>query len=293
MAAGSSRDHIVTGTVRVVTWNLWWRFGPWRERQPAITSALRDAASDVLTLQEVWAGADDNQAHQLGESLGLPHLAWSPNRRSERWRRRIAPHGDGLDVGNAILSRWPILSTEEVVLPDAGAAEEGRTVLAVVVRHPDGPLPVLTTHLSSHPALSATRVAQVEEVARLADRTARSAAGLGGDPFPPVVTGDFNSEPESDEMRRLSGTLTAPAVDGLVLVDAWRLAQDADPGWTWRRENPYLSEGNPNARIDYVLAGLGGAKLRGRVVDVGLVGAGPVDGVWPSDHAGVRADLRV
>ncbi len=283
----------MTGTVRVVTWNLWWRFGPWRERQPAITSALHDAAPDVLTLQEVWAGADDKQAHQLGANLGLPHLAWSPNRCSERWRRRIAPHGEGLDVGNAILSRWPIHSAEEVALPDAGAAEEGRTVLAVLLEHPNGPLPVLTTHLSSHPALSAVRVAQVEEVARLANRTARSAMGLGGDPFPPVVTGDFNSEPESDEVRRLTGTLTAPAVDGLVLVDAWRFARDGDPGWTWRRENPYLSEGSANARIDYVLVGLGGSTLRGRVADVALVGTQPVDGVWPSDHAGVRVDLRV
>jgi aryl carrier-like protein len=28
-------------TIRVMTWNLWWRFGPrWRERQPGILATI-------------------------------------------------------------------------------------------------------------------------------------------------------------------------------------------------------------------------------------------------------------
>ncbi len=56
-------------------------------------------------------------------------------------------------------------------------------------------------------------------------------------------------------MRRLGGLLTAPAVAGLGLEDAWHYADDDSPGWTWRRENPYLAAGTRSCRIDYILAG--------------------------------------
>lgn len=273
----------MTHRTQLVTWNLWWRFGPWRERGPAIEDALRAAAPDVVTSQEVHRGEDADQLASLAGALGLAHLAWSPNRLPGRWRWRGDDADAHAEVGVAVLSRWPLHHETEAALPDAGAEPEGRTALGVVVDHPDGPLPLVTTHLSSSPAGSAVRVEQVRAVAQLVQRLReRVDASL-----PPVVTGDFNAEPESDEMRLLGGHLTAPAVPDLVLVDAWRLGRPVDAGYTWRRENPYLGPGNPDARIDHVLVGLGTA-----VVHLGLVGAaaGP-DGVWPSDHAGVLVDL--
>ena len=279
--------------LRVVTWNLWWRYGPWRERQAAIEKVLIEAAPDVLTLQEVWASPTSDFATHLAEMLGL-HVAWSPNRRPERWRRRTGTDGEDVDIGNAVLSRWPYLYAEEAELPDGMTRPSGRTALGVVIDHPSGPLPVVTTHLTSDPAKSAVRVQQVVVVAELAASLVARAtahAGPAGMTFPPVVTGDLNAEADSDEVRRLSGLATAPAVDGLVLMDAWRFAEHGDPGWTWRRENAYLVEGNPDARIDHVLVGLGTGHGLGAVRSVGLLGAAAVDGVWPSDHAGVRVDL--
>ena len=38
--------------MRVVTWNLWWRFGPWQERQPAIARSLVELKPDIVCLQE-------------------------------------------------------------------------------------------------------------------------------------------------------------------------------------------------------------------------------------------------
>jgi endonuclease/exonuclease/phosphatase family metal-dependent hydrolase len=46
----------------------------------------------------------------------------------------------------------------------------------------------------------------------------------------------------------------------------------------------------PSSRIDYILVGLP-RKGRGKVESVGLAGA-MTDGVWPSDHFAVVADLR-
>src|SRR5262249_56769523 len=76
-------------------------------------------------------------------------------------------------------------------------------------------------------------------------------------PSPPVLTGDLNAEPGSDELRLLGGLLTAPAVPGLVLIDAWRYADPGDPGFTWHHRNGYQADSLiPDSRIDYVLVGL-------------------------------------
>jgi endonuclease/exonuclease/phosphatase family metal-dependent hydrolase len=58
--------------LRVMTWNLWWRFGPhWTDRQHGIRQTLRAVDADLVALQEVWGGAETTQAHELGASLGL------------------------------------------------------------------------------------------------------------------------------------------------------------------------------------------------------------------------------
>jgi endonuclease/exonuclease/phosphatase family metal-dependent hydrolase len=47
-------ESVVGGRVRVMTWNIWWRFGPrWRDRQPALLETLRQVDPDVVALQEV------------------------------------------------------------------------------------------------------------------------------------------------------------------------------------------------------------------------------------------------
>ena len=108
-----------------------------------------------------------------------------------------------------------------------------------------------------------------------------------------MVTDDLNAEPDADEIRLLGGHKTAPVVPGLVLVDAWGYADPMTPGWTWDRRNPYVAAtGEPSSRIDYVLVGLPTASGAGRVRSVRLIGDRPVDGVWPSDHAGVLAELQ-
>jgi hypothetical protein len=76
-----------------------------------------------------------------------------------------------------------------------------------------------------------------------------------------------------------------------VLVDSWRYAPPGDPGFTWDRRNEYQKRSViPDSRIDYVLVGPTW-RDHGRVVAVRLAGNEPVDGVWPSDHFAVVADL--
>ncbi|WP_341868851.1 endonuclease/exonuclease/phosphatase family protein, partial [Streptomyces bobili] len=126
------------------------------------------------------------------------------------------------------------------------------------------------------------------QVTALAEFIARH---RGDTPFPPLVTGDFNAWPDSDEIRLFGGHRTAPPVPGQVFLDAWEYADPTAPSATWDAANPYVAKGGmPSARIDYLHIGMGGPV---RVRGVRRAGDVPVDGVWPSDHAAVVADLSV
>ena len=117
------------------------------------------------------------------------------------------------------------------------------------------------------------------------------AAHRAGTPVPPVVTGDLNAWPDSDEVRLLGGYKTAPAVAGQVLLDAWEYADPKGPSATWDPGNPFVPPSDPAVRVDYVFVGPPGPGGLGHVRSVERVGDGPVDGVWPSDHAAVTAEL--
>lgn len=259
-----------------MTWNLWWRNGPWQERQVPIARTLADLGADVICLQEVWAeeGGTD-QAAVLAGHLGFHHV------------RTPAPYRKRLSLGNAVLSRWPITSTRSVALPGADGAPSVRTALVAQVDAPFASFPVVTTHLAWEYDASATRCRQA---AALAQVVADARAGPGQ--FPPVVTGDLNATPGSDEIRMLTGEAPVP-VAGLVLHDAWAVAGDDSPGFTWSSHNRYLAEASrPQRRLDYVMVAYPRPRPLGNVASCRLAGTEPVDGVQPSDHYAVVADLR-
>ena len=265
--------------MRVLSWNLWWRYGPWERRREAIAATLDEVRPDLCGLQEVWGGPGENLAGELAGQLGM-HWCWAPAAKG----RGVG--GDGLALGNAILSRWPIAAQAEVALPAGDLADESRVAVHARIEAPGGLLPMFTTHLTYGPGRSQVRAAQVRTLAAF---VAEHAAGCA---YPPVVTGDLNAEPGSDELRLLGGLLTAPAAPGLVLIDAWRYADPGDPGFTWDLRNGYQADSViPDSRIDYILAGLP-RRGRGKVRSAALAGAEPVDGVWPSDHFAVVADLQ-
>lgn len=280
--------------MRVVTWNLWWRFGPWQERQKAILAVLRELRPDVVGLQEVWeqegggegeaSGTNrENLAGWLARELGM-HWTWGEYGDPERWQRRI---GDpGVRIGIAVLSRWPVLERHAIGLPTAEGGS-GRGALYALLDAPGAPVPFFTAHLSSETAASAQRCRQVTA---LSEFVARHRGGDTG--HPPVITGDFNAWPDSDEIRLLGGYKTAPAVPGQCFFDVWEYAEPGAPSATWDLANPYVAGSyGPSVRVDYIHVGPPGPGGLGHVRAVRRAGDGPVDGVWPSDHAAVVADL--
>ena len=261
--------------LRVLSWNLWWRFGPWEARLPAITATIRDLAPDVCALQEVWALEDGtSSASVIADALGYDHVYASRFEMSE-----------GVQFGNAVLSRWPIASSEHWPLPVTRPdTEEMRTVVVAEIDGPRGPFQLWCTHLNWRFDHSDVRQEQVRYICeRIAERRPRS--------YPPILCGDMNAPPDSTEMWMLSGKTSIP-VPKLVFHDAWEVAGEGD-GHTWSNDNPYAALDLEVARrIDYVYVGWPRRGGAGHVTSARVIGRDAVAGVVPSDHYGVLAELR-
>lgn len=260
--------------MRVATWNLWWRFGPWEQRAPGIESTLRSIDADIVCLQEVWAIDDRRQAHELGEALGY----------------HVASNADGTEgrrLGNAVLSRWPILEETTTALPLASGEPGHRTLVRALLDTPWGRVDAYSTHLAYRFDESALRTAQLAATCATiaADRTDPATS------FPPILCGDLNATPQSDEVRSLTGK-APPLEPALIFTDAWE-SVGRGPGYTWDNRNPHLSDSTwPRRRLDYVLVGWPREKPIGNPARARLAGARRHNGVWPSDHLAVVVDLE-
>jgi endonuclease/exonuclease/phosphatase family metal-dependent hydrolase len=133
---------------------------------------------------------------------------------------------------------------------------------------------IATTHLESFNNTS--QVAQGQELG----------AVLRVGKLPTVLLGDLNSRADG------SGTTTHADLLALGFKDAWTEARPNDVGLTCCHGDDLRELGGPfYSRIDYVLV-----KNGFRAVAAGIVGQKPtdrIDGLWPSDHAGVWARLRL
>jgi endonuclease/exonuclease/phosphatase family metal-dependent hydrolase len=264
----------VRDTWRVVTLNIWHRSGPWSQRLRLIRDGLRALDADAIGLQEVLAFPGmPSQADEIAEGMGWNVFygpAWSV--------------GGGLTFGNAILSRHPLAETQVLPLPTEPGLDT-RSVCFARVDLPHGPMPLFVTHFTFQLHLGHLRCLQART---LADHVAELAPIDGP---PPVVLGDFNAAPDADEIRFLRGA-TSLGGRSVFFADCWHLNGD-DPGLTYDRRNPYaLRSHEPSQRFDYIFVRGPDRHLRGEPVSARLALNTPVDGVWPSDHYAVVADIH-
>jgi endonuclease/exonuclease/phosphatase family metal-dependent hydrolase len=70
--------------------------------------------------------------------------------------------------------------------------------------------------------------------------------------FPAILVGDFNTDPESAEIRYLRGLQSLEGVSAY-WCDAWDHAGDGSKGTTWSKNNDFAAWAPwPNRRIDYI-----------------------------------------
>ena len=244
------------------------------ERRLALTIAeLRALDPDVIALQEspVTRRRGDVAARMAG-ALGLHHVSAPATDRVFQLRALgwLVTRVLGFVEGPAILSRFPIQASEVHELPRCRRWLDPRVALRADVDTPAGQLAVFSTHTSRDDC-------QTRRVAELA----RAAPGSV------VVMGDLNT---AEGM---------PALDAFRdhgFVDLFRVANPEARGATvWQRIREPAS--TVFRRVDYVLLRTGADQradvVASRVVldSPGRDAAGAV--LWPSDHYGVLADVRL
>ena len=122
-------------TLRVVTYNVQWA----RHIDRAIAvlqSRVGLAGADIITLQEM----DDQGTQQIAAALGMAYVYYPAG---------IHPK-TGKNFGNAILSRWPIVTDEMIELPHLGRVRGARRIAtAATVLVGDVPVRVYSVHLGT------------------------------------------------------------------------------------------------------------------------------------------------
>jgi endonuclease/exonuclease/phosphatase family metal-dependent hydrolase len=129
----------------------------------------------------------------------------------------------------------------------------------------------------------------VLQVKAIAEAVARLAPI--GKSFPPVLVGDFNAEPDADEIRYLRG-LTGLGGRYVYFADAFGVAGDGSPGTTFSKQNPFAAPmREPERRIDYVFVRGPDDIQRGEPQNARVCFDEPFRGTFPTDHFGVIATI--
>jgi endonuclease/exonuclease/phosphatase family metal-dependent hydrolase len=205
-----------TSEISVIAYNIKTARWDGRLQLDAIADALATWDADIVLLQEVdknrsvTGGVD--QAAYLGERLGMystfgSNVAYTPTAL----------------YGTAILSRFPIVSSENTPLPKAAPSEQQRGLLHAVIDVDGTQVSAYSTHLQNRSP--GARVRQVDAIRGL----------LAADELPKVMGGDFNAHPGSPEMRT-----------AVTFIDDTWASVGVGSGFT----HPST---NPRGRIDYLL----------------------------------------
>lgn len=284
-------------TLKVMTLNVGSLFEPdWEVRSLEIVAWLNKVKPDVVCLQEVYQPPSAEHAAvfvaKLAESQWYVAFGGGPI--------EVPAAENGSQFGSAILSRWPIDHHKYYPLPhpDDGQPNATHRMPWGLLSVRTAGLDIFSTHLVPAPQQGRDRQRQVLAIDDIVRRAcpANDELRVDGRPvgMPPIVCGDFNAEPESDEIRFLRG-LTSLADRSTFYQDAWATAGDG-VGFTqdWS-SNPMAADLNVHRkRIDYVFVGdpfrrIGNA---GRILSASIVCDRPLVALHPSDHCGVLAEVE-
>lgn len=173
-------------TLKIMTYNL--RFGELATMQQ-IGEYIASEAPDIVALQECdWATHRSRAPHQNGVKF-INELAY--------WSGMFGLYGKSIDYaggyyGIGLLSRYPILRSERVLLPNDGKTEQ-RSMLIADVELPSGKL---ITFVCTHLEVKSSQMRQ--EQIRFINKY------LKGVKNQILLCGDMNAEPDSEEMKALA-----------------------------------------------------------------------------------------
>jgi endonuclease/exonuclease/phosphatase family metal-dependent hydrolase len=239
--------------LRVAHWNVA-RFVEWKRNNNRgsqvrlkMMDQIKEQAADVLCMQEFFTSTDTayyNNLQHLLKEVGYPYYYFA-------WRN----DGDRQWFGNAIFSRYPIVDSGKINFPHELYPE---TLLHADIAFHKDTIRVYTTHLASL-RFKKEDYETIEDIKDKQTVAIQSSKGIFGkvrramrqrkeqalmikevvsnDPYPSVLTGDFNDVPNSFAYATIKGDLYKDVF----------LQKGFGIGRTFNTISPTL-------RIDYILA---------------------------------------
>ena len=202
----------VETTMRIVTWNVWGRYGEWAQRLDGIEDVLTAAAPDVVCLAEAWSTEESTQPAEIATRLGLGHHLFVGD-----------CHVDGWTSGIGVVSRWPISTKQRRALPSDDGRDVGEA-LFVAIDGPRGVIQVFVVILDFPLYASAVRQGQVRQLAELIEEVNSSWHIT-------VVCGDFNGHCCVDGARTAGGSRCVPALDQTAWASSSKAAATGEDGF--------------------------------------------------------------
>lgn len=247
-----------TPGLRIATLNLHCLLEEWDRRVPMIVAELAELDPDVIALQEVCREEGGRDA--LPDLITRLEAATGATYEFSRAETHLA--WDVYQEGIALLTRHSFDQVETIDLP---VGIFPRKAIVGKISHDAAVVVIAVTHLSFGDQGSV----RVNQLSFLRDHM--ESAGVNGSTQ--LIVGDLNEGPTGD-------AIVATTAAGY--EDAWATLHPNNDG-------PTYPVNAPSSRLDYVLLSAPGDAVRARQVQRFLETS--VDGLYPSDHLGVWADL--
>jgi endonuclease/exonuclease/phosphatase family metal-dependent hydrolase len=212
---------MTVNTLHFATLNLWnWD----HQRDSRIERAaewVRASGVEVLCVQEANVGDNVSVLSALSGRCDL--------------RLATPEYHNGAPTPTAVLTSLPATNAAVIDLDLGPVTRETRLATIVDVETSAGPLVVCSVHLAWGGTAEPTRLAQVQHLVSHVN----SRFGGRDTDHPAIIAGDFNTGPDSETYRYLTGnTVHAPST---YWTDAWSSrAADQHDGATSNAENPYV-----------------------------------------------------
>lgn len=175
--------------IKFLSWNIW--CGTYFED---VKKFIKESDADVIALQEIVNNIDGNMSEIIAKELGYNFIYTSDIDMPLKYLPGYQNDNENtIKMGNAILSRYEILSSQEHILIEG----QKRTVIEASIEIKDKILKVFSVHLRhTHQTQSSLQSSQLESLLKLLPNTNT------------IVMGDFNSLPESKIISRTNEYLT-------------------------------------------------------------------------------------
>lgn len=301
-------------TIKIQTLNLWHHHVEYQYRLKTLIRRINLDTPDVLFLQEVTFPANGlNSAEIIAQGTGLKvvssHMQPNPAR------------NDGVNTGNAILSRLPLRTPVRShgesagyvydplessgfapLLPNFQRTVNSSAVYAMLKTPQGNDVLVITAHLSWGVFNEYQRLQEAIDINNLARSLTKN------EPNTLVVFGgSMNATPDSDSIRFMTGKMAVENSENY-WIDCWDYCNPNEEGGETQtprnRWSKYMAEINgtydsnklPKRRIDYIFVrdwvfGQTGSPLTAKVAFAEPLGHGAYADATVSDHYGVETIL--